>query len=111
MHKTSALVDQTMPPDAARRQADLRAIVRELRKYARAHGGRYIVHGSAVQDDIGYFGTLDLLVDFPEEMQAEAWRFAESLCDRRRIPHNIMPFSWGKPSFIERIRATMKSLG
>jgi hypothetical protein len=111
MRDISALATQTKPPDATRRRKDMDAIYRELRTYAQEHGGRYVVYGSAAQDGVLYDGAVDLLIDFPEEWRAQAWRFAESLCDRKGIPHNIMPLSWGRPAFLDRIKGSMKSLG
>ncbi len=47
---------------------------------ARRHGGRYLLYGSLARGEARRDSDVDLLVDFPAEFEAEAWRQAEDAC-------------------------------
>jgi predicted nucleotidyltransferase len=51
-----------------------------LAAYARRHGGRFVVFGSAARDDLRHESDYDLMVDFALPVEREARDFAEKLC-------------------------------
>lgn len=91
--------------EAARRKRGADAAVGELARYARAHGGRFIVFGSFVTDSMRFDSDLDLLVDFPEDRSGEAWRFAEAVCARLGVPVDLHDAGTTKPAFVARVLA------
>ena len=80
--------------------AELRAV---LAAYARKHGGRFLLFGSAARGEMRYNSDVDILVNFPREALNVAWNFAESACWDRNLDPDIMPRSWCKASFLEHI--------
>jgi predicted nucleotidyltransferase len=51
-----------------------------LAAYAREHGGRFILFGSAARGDLRFDSDVDVLVDFPVEEEPKALIFAEDAC-------------------------------
>lgn len=51
-----------------------------LADYARRHGGRFVVFGSAASDDVRHDSDYDLMVDFALPIERRARDFAERLC-------------------------------
>jgi predicted nucleotidyltransferase len=90
--------------EAARRKRAADDAVRELRVYAREHGGRFVVFGSYVTDSMRFDSDLDVLVDFPMDRTADAWRFVEDVCARHAIPLDIHDARTTKAAFVERVR-------
>jgi predicted nucleotidyltransferase len=90
----------------AAKVARMRAAVEELKPilttYARAHGGRYILFGSAARGDLLLQSDVDILVDFPIEAELNAWQFAESQCFERGLTPDIQIRAWRKNDFVER---------
>ena len=80
--------------------ADLRAV---LTVYARAHGGRFLLFGSAARGEMRYDSDVDILLDFPRDALDDAWSFAEHACWDRRLNPDITPFSSCKGRFRERV--------
>jgi predicted nucleotidyltransferase len=74
-----------------------------LAAYARQHGGRFLLFGSAARGDMRYNSDVDILVDFPPDQMDDAWNFAERACWDRRLEPDITPFSWCKGRFLERV--------
>ena len=66
--------------ETARRHLAVKALLPELAAYARAHGGRFLLYGSAARGTMSTDGDVDLLLDFPPEAQNDAWGFAERAC-------------------------------
>ncbi len=50
--------------EAARRRAAVEAVLPELEAYARAHGGRFLLYGSAARGTMKHNSDVDLLLDF-----------------------------------------------
>lgn len=98
----------TMTERKAARVAEIRhalGILRErLGAYARAHGGRFLLYGSAARDELRYDSDVDLVLDFPVEAEDDAWIFAEGACWDLKLEPDIIPASWCKPAFLERVR-------
>ena len=70
-----------------------------LSDYARAHGGRFLLYGSAARGDLRHDSDIDLLVDFPETAQSAAWAFAEQACWDRGLEPDIRPLAWCSEPF------------
>ncbi len=78
-----------------------------LTDYARAHGGRFLLYGSAARGTMRYHSDVDILTDFPEPETPDAWRFAEQVCWDRDLDPDIMPAGWCKDTFLARIAPDM----
>ncbi|WP_156917429.1 nucleotidyltransferase family protein [Salinarimonas rosea] len=97
--------------EAGRRAAAVAAVSARLAAYARVHGGRYLVYGSAARGAMRHDSDLDLLVDFPAALHAEAWRFAEDACAQARLPADIRPLAWCTERFRAHVAADWVVLG
>ena len=75
-----------------------------LAAYASAHGGRFLLFGSAARRTMRYNSDVDMLTDFPEPETDEAWNFAERACWDRKLDPDIMPRSWCKAEFLAHIQ-------
>lgn len=53
-------------------------LARDLAEYAREHGGRFTIFGSAARGQLRYHSDVDILVDFPSRIRDDAWALAES---------------------------------
>lgn len=49
--------------------AALERIIQELNRYAREHGGRFILYRSGARGELRHDSDFDFLVDFPVETQ------------------------------------------
>ena len=98
---------QTLAQRKQARVEEIRAGVASLREalgaYGRAHGGRFLIYGSAVSGRLHYDSDVDLLVDFPEPQTAEAVDFVELACARLKLRVDVQPKSWCKEAFLARI--------
>ncbi|MBN8927064.1 MAG: hypothetical protein BGO51_09885 [Rhodospirillales bacterium 69-11] len=88
--------------------ADLRGV---LADYARREGGRFLLFGSAARGTMRYDSDVDILVDFPDERERAAWRFAEQACWDRDLDVDIMPYGWCKPDFLAHVAPDLQVLG
>ncbi len=87
--------------------AELAAV---LAAYAREHGGRYILFGSAARGDARYSSDVDVLVDFPIEKELEAWLFAERQCFDRNLVPDIHIRAWRTDQFVSRVEKEGREL-
>lgn len=95
-----------------RRKVDALAAVKPaLRAYARAHGGHFILYGSAARGEIRFHSDVDLLVDFPKDADGDAWDFAESLCVSHGLKPDVMRRAWCKDSFVDHIMRDAEVIG
>jgi predicted nucleotidyltransferase len=95
--------------DEARRLADVPTLLKSrLGEFARTHGGRYVLYGSLARGEARHDSDVDLLVDFPEEFEAEAWRLAEDLCFEMKIKLDIKPLGWCTETFRAKVLPTAK---
>jgi hypothetical protein len=83
----------------------------QLADYARAHGGRYLLFGSAARDAPRHNSDIDLLLDFPIEAQSDAWRFAEAACWALDLDPDIRPMPRAESAFLAHIRPHIVVLG
>lgn len=90
--------------EIARRREAVRALRERLSAHARARGGRYLLYGSAARDALRYDSDVDLLVDFPEALQSDAWRFAEEAAEALGVPADIRPLAWCSERFLAHVR-------
>ena len=63
--------------EATRRQRAVADLRRVLDTYARAHGGRFLLFGSAARGQMRYDSDVDILVEFLPDRQGAVWNFAE----------------------------------
>jgi predicted nucleotidyltransferase len=96
--------------EAARRRRAADDAVRELSDYARNHGGRFVVFGSYVTNSMRFDSDVDVLVDFPMDQTADAWRFVEDVSARLAVPLDIHDARTTKSAFVDRVRATGRVL-
>lgn len=92
------------------RQAAADRISALLEKYAKSHGGRYLMFGSAARHEMRHDSDLDLIVDFPIDEMVKAVDYAEDLCDRERLPADIIPIGFSSPAFLDRVSTGAKVL-
>ncbi len=104
----------TLKERKAREAERRRRAVAELREvlaaYAREHGGRYLLFGSAARGEMRYNSDVDILVDFPREVLDEAWNFAERACWDHELDPDITPFAWCKGEFLARVTPDLQVL-
>jgi predicted nucleotidyltransferase len=89
--------------EAARRAEAVARVSARLAGYARAHGGRYLIYGSAARGEMRFDSDLDILVDFPPALHAESWRFAEDACAQALLPADIRPYAWCSERFLAHV--------
>jgi predicted nucleotidyltransferase len=84
------------------------ALQAELGKYARERAGRFVLYGSVMRGDQRFDSDVDILVDFPESEEGEAWRHAEQLCRGLGLKGDIALLRTASPRFIEHIQRDMR---
>ena len=94
--------------EAERRRLAVAELREVLAAYARAHGGRFLLFGSAARGEMRYNSDVDILVDFPGKALNEAWNFAERACWDRKLDPDIMPMSWCKATFLAHIEPDLE---
>ncbi len=87
---------------------ELRAL---LTTYARAHGGRFLLYGSAAGGEMRYHSDVDILLDFPPATTSDAWGFAERACWDRNLTPDIIWKNWCKAEFLRHIEPDLEVLG
>lgn len=75
----------------------------ELSLYAQAHGGRFLVYGSAATGRFHFDSDIDILVDFNDADLTAALDFVERTCARLHLKPDVQPMSWCTPAFLDRI--------
>jgi predicted nucleotidyltransferase len=78
----------------------LRAI---LAVYARGHGGRFLLFGSAARGELRVHSDVDILIDFPRSKTDAAWVFAEDACRSCGLTPDIRPRRWCSDRFLEHV--------
>lgn len=97
--------------EATRRQRAVAELRRALDDYARAHGGRFLLFGSAARGQMRYDSDVDILVEFPPDWQAAAWNFAERACWDRRLEPDVTASAWCTDEFLALVRSDAQVLG
>ena len=96
--------------EARRRSEAVETLLPVLASYARAHGGRFLLFGSAARREMKFHSDVDLLLDFSEERLTEAWNFAETACWDRGLEPDLLPYRWCGQPFLDHIAPTMIAL-
>ena len=98
---------QTLAQRKLARVEEIRAGVARLRaelaEYGRAHGGRFLIYGSAATGRLHYDSDVDLLVGFPAATASAAVDFVEEACARLKLKVDVQPKAWCKAAFLSRI--------
>ena len=97
--------------EAERRAASVDGLVPVLAAYAREHGGRFLLFGSAARGQMRFDSDVGLLMDFPPETLSAAWVFAEAACWDRGLEPDLLPFGGCKPGFLAHIGPDVRVLG
>jgi len=84
-------------------RAGLVALRKKLTEYGRAHGGKFVMFGSAVTGRLHYDSDVDILVDFDEAGVGAALDFVETTCAALKLHADVQPKAWCKEEFIARI--------
>jgi predicted nucleotidyltransferase len=103
-------LSQRKAAEAERRQRAVDDLRVALTEYARAHGGRFLLFGSAARGRMRYNSDVDVLTDFPEAATSSAWNFAERACWDRDLDPDVMPRSWCKDDFLTHIEHDIEVL-
>ena len=82
----------------------------DLKAYAGAHGGRFILFGSAASGHFRHDSDVDLIVDFPIDEESSAWRFAEDACWKRKLTPDVRPLRFCEDKFIKHVMETAKAI-
>lgn len=104
-------LEQRKRREAMRKAGAAEEISAALTAYARAHGGRFLLYGSAAAGRLRRDSDLDILLDFPDAAEGDAWRFAEELCWRHGVTPNIFPLPWCTPTFRDKVVPGARLLG
>lgn len=107
-------VSERKDREAARKAAAVRGVLERLRVHVAetGNGGRFIVFGSAAAGAMRHGSDFDVVVDFPPELEVQAWTAVEDACEDADIPADIRSVSTTEPSFIEKIMArTVEVIG
>lgn len=96
--------------EAERRAAVPQALADRLGEFAALCRGRFIMYGSLAKGLGRHDSDIDLLLDFPAEFEAEAWRRAEATCAELNIEADIKPLAWCDDAFLERALAGAKTI-
>ncbi len=89
--------------ERARRRAAVAQLKRDLAAYGAAHGGWFVLYGSAARDTMRHDSDVDILTDFPPDADDDAWVFAEDSCWRLRLTPDIRPKAWCSRRFLDHI--------
>ena len=71
--------------------------------YAREHGGRFWIYGSAATGDFHFESDIDILVDFDESAESAALDFVEREGSRLGLKVDVQPKRWCTPEFLDRV--------
>ena len=86
-----------------RMQAAVAELKPALAAYAREHGGRFILFGSAARREMHPDSDVDILVDFPLGSKTHAISFAEDACWERGLKPDILGFGWPAGRLLQHI--------
>ena len=91
--------------EARRRTDAARAIMERLRAHVEGpgRGGRFIVFGSAATGTMRHGSDFDVIIDFPPEGEAEAWRIVEDACAEWNLPADIKSTRTSTTAFLAKI--------
>ena len=73
-----------------------------LAAYAREHGGRFILFGSAARGTPHDQSDVDIIADFPDRASTPACNFAEERCWASGLQPYVRPIEWTSEKVIAR---------
>ncbi|MEE2952081.1 MAG: nucleotidyltransferase domain-containing protein [Pseudomonadota bacterium] len=111
MNRATLSLEERKAREASRRRTVVDTVVDALDRYAKAHGGRFHVVGSAVTGQMRYDSDLDVLVEFPPDHEHDAFTFVEDLCIEHRLPLDALAFRTMSARFLARNADRMVTFG
>lgn len=94
---------QRREDELARMREAIRAVEQALTRYARDHGGRYVIYGSVARGEYRPDSDIDIMVDFPDAVRLASELFAEDICYQRGLRPDIWPMRYCGDRLLERI--------
>lgn len=85
-------------------------LVPRLVSYARHHGGRFILFGSAATGDLHDLSDVDLIADFPQDAVVAACAFADAACSEMGLTGDVRPAAWTSDTVLQRALSTGRVL-
>lgn len=73
----------------ARMEAAVEALAADLAAYAREHGGRFVLFGSAARGEMRHDSDVDILADFPSSLGWDPAEFAEDRARARDLKPDV----------------------
>lgn len=73
-----------------------------LSTYAREHGGRFILFGSAARGTPHDQSDVDIIVDFPDRAAVPACSFADERCWALGLTPDVRPVGWTSDKVVAR---------
>ncbi len=104
-------VEERKKREAERRRAAVEEIIHALSEFAKEHGGKFLVFGSAARGTIGCDSDLDVVVDFPANIESAACSCVEMLCAKYGIRVDLFSKQTASQKFVNRISAEAMVLG
>jgi predicted nucleotidyltransferase len=104
-------IESRKSEEAGRRGQVAAILAARLSSFAVQNRGRYILYGSLARGEARHDSDVDLLIDFPNNSEAEAWRLAEDVCADLNVECDIKPLAWCDPKFVARIWPHARILG
>jgi len=86
------------------RKMAVRRVSSALACYARQHGGKYLLFGSAARGELRFDSDIDIIVDFPIEHEHDAICMAEDACAAEKLPCDVLTLRTCDHHFLSRIR-------
>ena len=90
--------------ELARLTTAVTTVTRALAGYARANSVRFVIFGSFARGDFDVSSDLDLMVEGPQEHLRSARAFAETICERDGLRHDVYLVSEVSERLMSRIR-------
>ena len=109
--KAYRTIDQRKRDEAGRRDLAVHVLSERLRQYAWSKGGRFLLYGSTARGETRFDSDIDLLLDFPADLEVDAWRFAEEVCAAYGMEADIKPLAWCTPQFAAQVPMQAVVLG
>ena len=91
--------------EVSRITSGVTALKADLKDYALAHSGLFLIYGSIARSDYRFHSDVDVLVDFPAESTSKAWRFCEDACRKYGLVPDVRPKVLCSAQFLQRIDA------
>lgn len=89
-----------------RQEAYAQGVIRlraALSEFARAHGGEFLLFGSAARGDFRFDSDVDILLRFPAGKEGKAWAFAEASCRSLQLTPDIRPARLCDKAFVKAV--------